>query len=79
MKRRKAGSAAIRAHATVRTGERCPESGPWFAVKDGKGAGSREYSQFISEGSLMPAMEGSPAQWLPALEGELALDRMSGG
>jgi hypothetical protein len=48
----------------VRTGEHCPESGWWYPVQPEK-AGTALPSRFVGQGSVMPAVAGAPAFWVP--------------
>ena len=48
----------------VRTGEHCPETGWWQPVKPQE-AGLAFPSRFVGEGSVMPAVAGAPAFWMP--------------
>jgi hypothetical protein len=49
----------------IPTGEHCPRSGWWLTASEEQEAGPSANARFISEGSLMPAVEGSPTKWLP--------------
>jgi hypothetical protein len=48
----------------VRTGEHCPETGWWQPVQPER-AGTAVPSRFVGEGSVMPAVGGRPAFWVP--------------
>jgi hypothetical protein len=48
----------------ARTGEHCPESGWWFP-RGHHLAEAHSASVFVSEGSIMPPLDGSPTLWLP--------------
>jgi hypothetical protein len=69
MKRRRANITASPLELTpVRTGEHCPESGWWYPtqrqVAEATGVPTST-ARFISEGSVMPAVGGRAALWLP--------------
>lgn len=49
---------------SVRTGEHCPETGWWHPVEPEK-SGTALPSRFVGEGSVMPAVGGAPAFWVP--------------
>lgn len=54
----------------VRTGEHCPESGWWYAAQRDTAetpSVATSAARFISEGSVMPAVGGRAALWLPTL------------
>jgi hypothetical protein len=64
MKRRKPAFALSQAPTSaVRTGDHCPRSGWWYVPKSR--AGSQGKEQYVSEGNLMPAVEGAPVERLP--------------
>lgn len=46
---------------TVRTGEHCPVSGWWAPLDD------EARPQFLSEGSIMPSVNGIAGIWTPAV------------
>lgn len=46
--------------ATTSTGEHCPETGWWIPQ------GRTEPWRYLSEGGMMPALNGQPAVWLRA-------------
>jgi hypothetical protein len=48
----------------VRTGEHCPETGWWDPVQPEK-AGTALPPRFVGQGSVMPAVAGAPAFWVP--------------
>ena len=48
----------------VRTGEHCPETGWWDPVQPEK-AGTALPSRFVGQGSVMHAVTGAPAFWVP--------------
>jgi hypothetical protein len=62
MKRRSPQPRSIHrpAAAATRTGEHCPATGWWIPQ------GSTEPGRYLSEGSVMPALNGEPTAWLRA-------------
>ncbi|BCW44686.1 hypothetical protein [Arthrobacter sp. StoSoilB5] len=66
MKRRNTTSIASNPDSTVRTGEHCPQSGWWFTINAGLRSHPERKTQYITEGSLMPAVNGFPAKWFTA-------------
>lgn len=57
--------------ATTSTGEHCPETGWWIPQ------GRTEPWRYLSEGGMMPALNGQPAVWLRAKHRQNA--RTAGG
>ena len=58
MKRRSPLPRSIRRNAAAAsTGEHCPATGWWIPQ------GSTEPRRYLSEGSLMPALNGKPTAW----------------
>ncbi|MDQ0680443.1 hypothetical protein QFZ30_003825 [Arthrobacter pascens] len=49
----------------VRTGEHCPESGWWYPVQARRAGLPMATSRFVGQGSVLPAVGGSPSLWLP--------------
>jgi hypothetical protein len=49
--------------APVRTGEHCPKSGWWYPLQS-EFATTPIPARFIGEGSVLPALEGTPVLWL---------------
>jgi hypothetical protein len=47
---------------TVRTGDHCPETGWWRPVQSEMPTTS--VSRFVAQGSVMPAVAGTPAFWV---------------
>lgn len=66
MKKRRPTSAqyAQTESLAVRTGEHCPETGWWHPMHSGKPEAAAS-SRFVGEGSVMPALAGAPAFWVP--------------
>lgn len=62
MKRRSPMPRSIRrtAGAAISTGEHCPATGWWIPQ------GSTEPWRYLSEGRVMPALNGEPTVWLRA-------------
>lgn len=54
------------AAATTSTGEHCPETGWWIPQ------GTSEPWRYVSEGSVMPALNGQPTAWLRAVTDKMA-------
>ena len=69
MKRRRANIALSPLEfIAVRTGEHCPESGWWYPAQrqtTETPSVATSAARFISEGSVMPAIGGGAALWLP--------------
>lgn len=53
-------SGADRPHMP-RTGEHCPVSGWWAPLED------ESHQQFVTEGSIMPSVNGMPGTWSQAV------------
>lgn len=51
--------------AATRTGEHCPATGWWTPQ------GSTQPGRYLSEGSVMPALNGEPTAWLRAATDEM--------
>ncbi|MFC7847024.1 hypothetical protein ACFUTU_00955 [Arthrobacter sp. NPDC057388] len=66
MKRPSAFSTTAREPAAVRTGEHCPRTGWWYPLQ-AEPAATVQAPRFVGQGSVMPAVDGSPSEWLPAL------------
>ncbi|MBT2523571.1 hypothetical protein [Arthrobacter sp. ISL-28] len=56
------------AAAATSTGEHCPATGWWIPQ------GSPEPWRYLSEGSLMPALNGQPTVWLRAATDKMPED-----
>ncbi|MFE5837626.1 hypothetical protein [Arthrobacter sp. NPDC056493] len=66
-------AASVLAAVAVRTGEHCPQTGWWYPLQSASvGAGPAEPTsaatgpapRFVGQGSVMPAVGGSPSLWL---------------
>ena len=64
MKRRTAQPASTQDPAAVRTGEHCPRTGWWYPLQV-EPATLTQTPRFVGQGSVMPAVGGSPSLWLP--------------
>ena len=60
MKRRSPLPRSIHPIAATSTGEHCPATGWWIPQ------GSTEPWRYLSEGSVMPALNGQPTAWIRA-------------
>ncbi|MDQ1056440.1 hypothetical protein QFZ23_000341 [Arthrobacter globiformis] len=74
MKRRRPATAATQREATaVRTGEHCPQTGWWYPLQSESAepapAEPGLAPWFVGQGSVMPAIGGSPSLWLPSRNG----------
>ncbi|MDQ0862841.1 hypothetical protein QF036_000422 [Arthrobacter globiformis] len=74
MKRRCPAPAATQSEAAaVRTGEHCPQTGWWYPLQAEPAAPASAAAgltqRYVGQGSVMPAIGGSPSLWLPSRNG----------